>query len=124
MLSGVMEHFGLSKSIAQAQGFETDHHRQVLKDLKVALYEGGIHMPLIVAGPGIARGQVRELYGADPNAVIDRVRVELAVEALKRAARGMLAREHGEVVRASQVGLRERALVPGRIRARGPQNWL
>lgn len=42
MLSGVMEHFGLSKSFAQAEGFETDHHRQLLKDLKIAIDEGGI----------------------------------------------------------------------------------
>jgi type II secretory pathway predicted ATPase ExeA len=42
MLSGVMEHFGLSKSFVQAEGFETDHHRQLLKDLKIAIYEGGI----------------------------------------------------------------------------------
>ena len=42
MLSGVMEHFGLSKSFDQAEGFETDHHRQLLKDLKIAIYEGGI----------------------------------------------------------------------------------
>ena len=38
MLSGVMEHFGLSKSFKQAEGFETDHHRQVLKDLKIAVH--------------------------------------------------------------------------------------
>ncbi len=42
MLSGVMEHFGLSKSFTQAEGFETDHHRQLLKDLKLAIDEGGI----------------------------------------------------------------------------------
>lgn len=42
MLSGVMEHFGLSKSFAQAEGFETDHHRQLLKDLKLTIHEGGI----------------------------------------------------------------------------------
>src|SRR4029078_3066973 len=42
MLSGVMEDFGLSRRFKQAEGFETDHHRQVLKDLKIAIYEGGI----------------------------------------------------------------------------------
>jgi len=42
MLSDVMEHFGLSKTFAQAEGFETDHHRQLLKDLKIAIHEGGI----------------------------------------------------------------------------------
>jgi hypothetical protein len=34
MLSDVMEHFGLSQSLRQAGYFETDHHRQLLRDLK------------------------------------------------------------------------------------------
>jgi type II secretory pathway predicted ATPase ExeA len=42
MLSDVMEHFGLRKSLRQANFFETDHHRQLLKDLNAAIYEGGI----------------------------------------------------------------------------------
>lgn len=52
MLSGVMEHFGLSKSFAQAEGFETDHHRQLLKDLKIAIYEGGIIALTGIVGSG------------------------------------------------------------------------
>jgi len=52
MLSDVMEHFGLSKSFAQAEGFETDHHRQLLKDLKVAIYEGGIIALTGIVGSG------------------------------------------------------------------------
>ena len=42
MLSDVMEHFGLSKSFGQVTDFETDHHRQLLKDLKIAIHEGGL----------------------------------------------------------------------------------
>ena len=41
MLSDVMEHFGLSKSLRQVDDFETEHHRQLLKDLKAAIHEGG-----------------------------------------------------------------------------------
>lgn len=52
MLSGVMEHFGLSKSFNQAEGFETDHHRQMLKDLKIAIYEGGIIALTGIVGSG------------------------------------------------------------------------
>jgi type II secretory pathway predicted ATPase ExeA len=52
MLSGVMDHFGLSKSFAQAEGFETEHHRQVLKDLKIAIYEGGIIALTGIVGSG------------------------------------------------------------------------
>jgi len=42
MLSDVMEHFGLRKSLHQVDFFETDHHRQLLKDLKATIHEGGI----------------------------------------------------------------------------------
>ena len=52
MLSGVMEQFGLSKSFKQAEGFETDHHRQVLKDLKIAVHEGGIIALTGIVGSG------------------------------------------------------------------------
>ena len=52
MLSGVMEHFGLSKSFAHAEGFETDHHRQLLKDLKISIHEGGIIALTGIVGSG------------------------------------------------------------------------
>jgi type II secretory pathway predicted ATPase ExeA len=42
MLSDVMEHFGLRKTFRQVSDFETEHHRQLLKALKIAIYEGGI----------------------------------------------------------------------------------
>jgi type II secretory pathway predicted ATPase ExeA len=52
MLSDVMEHFGLSKSLRQADFFETEHHRQLLKDLKAAIHEGGIVALTGVVGSG------------------------------------------------------------------------
>jgi len=52
MLSDVMEHFGLSKSFKRAEGFETDHHRQMLKDLKIAIYDGGIIALTGIVGSG------------------------------------------------------------------------
>ena len=42
MLSDVMEHFGLSKSFRHVEAFETEHHRQLLKDLKISIHEGGL----------------------------------------------------------------------------------
>src|SRR2546421_10786653 len=54
MLSGVMEPFGLSKSFAHAEGFETDHHRQLLKDLKISINEGGIIALTGIVGSGKA----------------------------------------------------------------------
>jgi len=42
MLSDVMEHFGLTKSLRQVDYFETEHHRQLLRELKAAIHEGGI----------------------------------------------------------------------------------
>ena len=41
MRSDVMEHFGLSKSLRQVDDCETDHHRPLLKELKVAIQAGG-----------------------------------------------------------------------------------
>jgi type II secretory pathway predicted ATPase ExeA len=52
MLSDVLEHFGLSKSLRQVNDFETDHHRQLLKDLKVAIHEGGIIALTGILGSG------------------------------------------------------------------------
>ena len=52
MLSDVMEHFGLSKSLHQVDFFETEHHRQLLKDLKAAIHEGGIVALTGVVGSG------------------------------------------------------------------------
>ena len=52
MLSDVMEHFGLTKSLRQVDDFETDHHRQLLKDLKVAIHEGGIIALTGILGSG------------------------------------------------------------------------
>jgi len=47
-----MEHFGLRNSLRQADFFETDHHRQRLKDLKAAISEGGIVAITGVVGSG------------------------------------------------------------------------
>src|SRR5262245_42684109 len=52
MLSDVMEHFGLRKSLHQVDFFETEHHRQLLKDLKAAIHEGGIVALTGVVGSG------------------------------------------------------------------------
>jgi len=52
MLSDVMEHFGLSKSFRQVDDFETEHHRQLLKDLKIAIHEGGLMALTGILGSG------------------------------------------------------------------------
>ena len=52
MLSGVMEHFGLSKSLHQVDDYETEHHQQLLKDLKAAIHEGGIVAFTGIVGSG------------------------------------------------------------------------
>ena len=52
MLSDVMAHFGLTKSLRQADYFETEHHRQLLRELKAAIYEGGIVVLTGVVGSG------------------------------------------------------------------------
>ena len=61
MLSDVMEHFGLSKSLRQVDDFETDHHRQLLKDLKVAIHEGGIiALGILGSGKTVFLGRLQE----------------------------------------------------------------
>ena len=62
MLSDVMEHFGLSKSLRQVDDFETEHHRQLLKDLKVAIHEGGIIALTGIVGSGktVFLGRIQE----------------------------------------------------------------
>src|SRR5215470_4929261 len=52
MLSDVMEHFGFTKSLRQVGYFETTQHQQLLKELKVALQEGGLIALTGVVGSG------------------------------------------------------------------------
>ena len=52
MLSDVMEHFGLTRGLRQVGYFATDHHHQILKDLKVATREGGLIALTGVVGSG------------------------------------------------------------------------
>jgi type II secretory pathway predicted ATPase ExeA len=52
MLSDVMEHFGLRKSLRQVGYFETEHHHQILKDLLVATRDGGLVALTGVIGSG------------------------------------------------------------------------
>ena len=52
MLSDVMAHFGLTKSLRHVDDFETEHHCQLLKDLKAAIHEGGIVALTGVVGSG------------------------------------------------------------------------
>ena len=67
MLSDVMEHFGLSKSFAQVDGFETDHHRQLLKDLTIAIHEGGLIALTGILGSGktVLLGRLQEQLRAE-----------------------------------------------------------
>jgi type II secretory pathway predicted ATPase ExeA len=52
MLSDVIEHLGLRKSLHHVDFFETDHYRQLLQDLKAAIHEGGIVALTGVVGSG------------------------------------------------------------------------
>jgi type II secretory pathway predicted ATPase ExeA len=52
MLSDVMVHFGLTKSLRHVDDFETEPHRRLLKDFKAAIHEGGIVALTGVVGSG------------------------------------------------------------------------
>jgi type II secretory pathway predicted ATPase ExeA len=62
LLSEVMEHCGLHKSLPHRDSLETEPHRQFLKDLKAALHEGGIVAGTGVVGRGktVLRGRMQE----------------------------------------------------------------
>jgi len=62
MLSDVMEHFGLRKSLRHVDYFETEHHHQFLKDLKAAIHEGGIVAVTGIVGSGktVLLGRMQE----------------------------------------------------------------
>jgi type II secretory pathway predicted ATPase ExeA len=42
MLSGVMEHFGFSKSLHPVTYYDSAYHQQVFTDLNAAIHAGGI----------------------------------------------------------------------------------
>ena len=52
MLSDVMEHFGLSKSLHVVAYYDSEYHQHVFKDLKAAIHEGGIVAITGVVGSG------------------------------------------------------------------------
>jgi type II secretory pathway predicted ATPase ExeA len=52
MLIEVMDHFGFTKSLRQVGYFETTQHQQLLKEVKVALQEGGLVALTGVVGSG------------------------------------------------------------------------
>ena len=52
MLSGVMEHFGLSKSLHPVAYYDSEYHQHVFKDLKAAIHDGGIVAFTGIVGSG------------------------------------------------------------------------
>ncbi len=52
MLSDVMEHFGLLKEFQNDDYFETDHHKQIFQNLKVAIRQGRLIALTGIVGSG------------------------------------------------------------------------
>src|SRR5918992_1465424 len=52
MLSGVMEHFGLSRSLNPVAYYDSEYHQQVFQDLKAAIHDGGIVAFTGIVGSG------------------------------------------------------------------------
>jgi len=52
MLSGVMEHFGLSKSLHMVAYYDSEYHQHVFQDLQAAIRDGGIVAVTGVVGSG------------------------------------------------------------------------
>jgi type II secretory pathway predicted ATPase ExeA len=52
MLTEVMEHFGLARNLLGAGYFETEHHRQLAKDVRAAILAGRLVAVAGVVGSG------------------------------------------------------------------------
>lgn len=52
MLSDVLDYYGLAKELRTAGFYETDHHRQLLKDLRSAIRSGGLIALCGIVGSG------------------------------------------------------------------------
>jgi type II secretory pathway predicted ATPase ExeA len=52
MLSDVLDYYGLAKELRTAGFYETDHHRQLLKDLRAAIRSGGLTALCGIVGSG------------------------------------------------------------------------
>jgi type II secretory pathway predicted ATPase ExeA len=52
MLSDIMDHFGLARGLRQVGYFETEHHKQLIKELEAAIGEGGLVALAGVVGCG------------------------------------------------------------------------
>ena len=48
----VMQHYGLTRPLSQADYFETDHHKQIIKDIRGAIMEGRLIAVCGVVGSG------------------------------------------------------------------------
>ena len=47
-----MEHFGLTRELRNVGYFETDHHRQIFRDLKMAIRQGKLIAVTGIVGCG------------------------------------------------------------------------
>ena len=52
MRAEVMQHYGLLQPLSQAGYYETDHHRQIIKDIRGAIMEGRLIAVCGVVGSG------------------------------------------------------------------------
>jgi type II secretory pathway predicted ATPase ExeA len=52
MLGDVLDHYGLAREFRNAGYYETDHHRQLLKDLRAAIRSGGLVALCGIVGSG------------------------------------------------------------------------
>ncbi len=76
MLTEVMEHFGLARDLLAAGYFETEHHRQLAKDVRAAILAGRL---VAVAG----------IVGSGKTAMLRRLQEELAREGKVTVAKSL-----------------------------------
>ena len=75
----VMQHYGLTQPLSQAGYYETDHHKQLLKDIRGAIMEGRLIAVCGVVGSGktVTMRRLQQLLAEEKRVIVSK---SLAVE--------------------------------------------
>lgn len=74
MLSDVMEYYGLAKEFRTAGFYETDHHRQIVKELRAAIRSGGLIAlaGVVRSGKTVTMRRLQDVLGAEGKVIVSK----------------------------------------------------